>query len=284
MCPTDWQVLGSISPKELTGARLVLHHAVQLAAAPGQHLLPRRPDDGQMALTWEAGAMVGETLPSGHRVALHLEALLLELRGPGISVQLPLEGRSSEAALDWLRVELARAGVEARSLTLAMPYELPPLPLGAITFRASTGVTELAHWYADAAELLQGYTALPGASPLRCWPHHFDLATLLSLETIEAVPDPEQARSIGLGFSPGDEGISEPYFYVTPWPYPEAAKPPALPAGRWNRSPWFGAVLQASDLVRATDQPILASAFLRAAHQACKGLLLDISASAGSRE
>ena len=44
----------------------------------------------------------------------------------------------------------------------------------------------------------------------------------------------ESARTIGVGLSPGDENISEPYFYVTPWPYPPPAKLPKLPEiGAW---------------------------------------------------
>lgn len=42
----------------------------------------------------------------------------------------------------------------------------------------------------------------------RCWPHHFDLAVLFSLEA----GDPETARSIVVGVSPGDASFNMPYF------------------------------------------------------------------------
>ena len=60
----------------------------------------------------------------------------------------------------------------------------------------------------------------------------------------------EDARSVGVGMSPGDAGTNEPYFYVSPWPYPRDPSPPELPHGAvWQREGWFGAVLTASALL-----------------------------------
>ncbi|NNE17483.1 MAG: hypothetical protein HKN10_03295, partial [Myxococcales bacterium] len=60
----------------------------------------------------------------------------------------------------------------------------------------------------------------------------------------------EEARSIGVGFSPGDGSYDQPYFYVTPWPYPEASSLPRLTKGaEWHRSGWTGAVLTAERLL-----------------------------------
>jgi hypothetical protein len=74
---------------------------------------------------------------------------------------------------------------------------------------------------------------------VRCWPHHFDIATLLTVGA---------GRTIGIGLSPGDELYEDPYWYVSPYPYPEDRdNTPALPSGFWNQQPWFGAVLMADD-------------------------------------
>ena len=54
-----------------------------------------------------------------------------------------------------------------------------------------------------------------------------------------------------MGLSPGDSSYGEPYFYVTPWPYPDSPAPPPLPAGAaWHRTGWFGAVLTATAIFR----------------------------------
>jgi hypothetical protein len=113
----------------------------------------------------------------------------------------------------------------------------------------------------------------PGAAPVRVWPHHFDVGSVLPL----GAGDGDEAPSIGVGLSPGDEGIPEPYFYATPWPPPGADEPlPDLASpGRWRREGWTGAVLTGSDLVAAGDgraQAARASAFLAEAVSALRAL------------
>jgi hypothetical protein len=56
--------------------------------------------------------------------------------------------------------------------------------------------------------------AIAEASEVRCWPHHFDLGSLIVVETSA---DGELTKSIGIGLSPGDEAHAEPYFYVSPF-------------------------------------------------------------------
>jgi hypothetical protein len=94
------------------------------------------------------------------------------------------------------------------------------------------------------------------------WPHHFDVGVVLPLAKGEG----GDALSIGAGLSPGDEGIHEPYFCVTPWPPPPAESLPDLPAGgRWHREGWIGAALLGSEGVVAGDgeaQAARARAFL----------------------
>jgi hypothetical protein len=94
---------------------------------------------------------------------------------------------------------------------------------------------ELAAWFGNADMLLREVTAgEPGASPVVCWPHHFDIATLVTFD--DSTADPEQARSVGLGLSPGDAGHPEPYFYIGPWPRPTGEDLPSLPGcGAWDR-------------------------------------------------
>jgi len=96
MLTDPWQSLGAVSADALKQARLELHRAVQLAACAGQSLLPKRPDDSQMALTWKDGVLLGEPLPGGARVGLGLADLALEVRDArgGLSGRLPLNGRT----------------------------------------------------------------------------------------------------------------------------------------------------------------------------------------------
>ena len=123
---------------------------------------------------------------------------------------------------------------------LERPEGLPehPVATGApFHLAGSAAPAELERYYAGADRLLRGLRELnPGASPVRCWPHHFDLATLILLDPDA---DAETARSIGVGLSPGDAARPEPYFYVLPWPRPTGDLP-ALDGGAWNTGGWAG--------------------------------------------
>jgi hypothetical protein len=111
---------------------------------------------------------------------------------------------------------------------------------------------QLVRWYSNAALLISIVaTHSPGASPVRCWPHHFDIATMITLNPGEA--DGEKIRSITFGMSPGDQAFDEPYFYVTSSPAPGDGVLPNLKGGGvWHREGWTGSVLTASALVSPT--------------------------------
>jgi hypothetical protein len=108
-----------------------------------------------------------------------------------------------------------------------------------------------------------------------CWPHHFDIASLVVLETD---PDGDSMRSVGVGLSPGDASIEEPYWYVNHDPETGRADLPALPAGEWMRGDWTGAVLRARELVAAGDarsQQARLRAYLGAAFAASRELAFE---------
>ncbi len=65
--------------------------------------------------------------------------------------------------------------------------------------------------------------------------------------------------------STGDAAYDQPYFYVTPWPYPEAGSLPRLGLGRWQTAGWVGAVLTAGDVLAHTDQARYVQEFLNGA-------------------
>ena len=135
-------------------------------------------------------------------------------------------------------------------------------------------MSELGRWFADADTMLRRIAAaIDGAEPVRVWPHHCDIASLIALDP--ELPA-EEARTIGFGMTPGDGSYPEPYWYVTPWPYPQHPDLPELAGGgAWHREGWMGAVLTGTRLVAAdaSTQAGQVSTFLESAIGACRNML-----------
>jgi hypothetical protein len=277
---SDWETLGAVDPRDLIDARLQLHWAAQAAAAVGKQLLPRQPDFSQQSLEWLAGpralaqGVVAGARPFRSAIRLGRPALLLLGEDGETLRELPLEGRTLDEAYEWVKREVEALLGRPLGMSLERSEGLPVHPVGTgrpFSFAGSAAAAELERYYAGSDRLLRALRERnSGASPVACWPHHFDLATLIRLDGPGA--DPETARSIGVGLSPGDEGNPQPYFYVLPWPRP-ARDLPELDGGRWHTGDWVGAVLDATDLGANGGQRERIERFLNSAVAACRGLL-----------
>ncbi|MGH9443206.1 MAG: hypothetical protein ACRD16_13135 [Thermoanaerobaculia bacterium] len=269
-----WKRLGEVDPKGLSAARLEIHHAAQVVSAIGITHLPHRPDDSHTNLEWmPVLEAFGGNLVSGPRPfrgALRpADFTLMLLEEDGWQIEsLSLQGKTLDTAYGWMSDAIGRAtGPPARAL-VRPSYELPDHSTlkGGRFSDPMESFHEMGRWYGDAASLLLVLMAelSSEASPVRCWPHHFDIALLLTLG---------EGRTIGLGLSPGDAGYAEPYWYVTPYPYPKNPALPPLPEkGRWHTEGFFAAVLTGSDLVAGDSsmQRQRSETFLRAALSACR--------------
>jgi len=281
---TRWKFCAPLPDDRLKSARLALHWAVQPIAAVGNGLLQARADYSHTALSHAAehDALVGEALRDGRRFGLRLEALeLIELVDGRVVASESLVGRTLTQAYDWVRVRLEKAQHATDGIVPpdygADGIEPAPVSNGAVFDdgdREARG--SLAVWFSNAAALLESFRAVESdASPVRCWPHHFDIATLLSFDPGE--PDAEKARSCGLGLSPGDNSSKVPYFYVGPWPRPAPDRLPLLAGdGAWSTEGGVVARLDASKIFALSDpraQATLALAFLESGLAASKELL-----------
>ena len=124
---------------------------------------------------------------------------------------------------------------------------------------------ELARWFGNLARLLHTLTAGRAASPVRVWSHHFDMDSVLALGG---------ERTLGLGFSPGDDTFAEPCLYALPTPYPDEHALKPLPAPmEWVTDGWVGAVLRGSGVARLESdaQAELVAGFYAEAEAALAG-------------
>lgn len=254
-----WRDLRGVESARVYEAAMEAHAAARIVGAFGKALGEPSDDWGHVSLSWveDVGALWGvPAVLGGLRAGSRLAPLTLQLGHDPYSAsdELDLAGQSTEEAHSWMKSVVAgRIGSEAAAL-----LELPALE-PAHAADSSSGppddkaLAALEAWFSDASGLLHALTAdISEASPVRCWPHHFDLATLISLDP---GADPETARSVGVGFSVGDEAHPEPYAYVLPWPRPGVgAKPQTFAgAGEWVSDDWFGARVSRAALMATGD-------------------------------
>jgi hypothetical protein len=252
----------------LSDARLQAHHAAQFATAAGISYLPHQADDSHTNLEWIAplGALASHVVPAPTPFRLSvriadLTLLVLDANGTELS-SFSLHGHTIADAATWIRARVSELGLDDREYTLTRHYVIPVHPVAdGAPFDTSdpTRLDQLSRWFACASDVLESIRrATPGASDVRCWPHHFDIATLIDLGS---------NRTVGVGLEPGDVYYDEPYFYVNMSPQPTAsvAVAPLDAGGSWHTTEWIGAVLRGSRLTAGEGQRAQIDAFLRSA-------------------
>jgi hypothetical protein len=198
------------------------------------------------------GALATQPIPAAapFRFALRVRELGLvvidQLSGDD-SAAFPLQRQTRNDALAWMRREAGRRGLDGNRLLTRLHFAITPHPTdegGAFEHASDGTLDELASWYADASLLLETTRErMAGAGPVRCWPHHFDIATLVRL------PRGGAFQTIGIGLSPGDASYPEPYYYVSPYPQP-LRRPRPLSIGTWHTEGWWGGALVGSEIVK----------------------------------
>ncbi len=265
---TDWSWQGAVPPRDLTETRLQLHWAGQLVAALAGALVAPEEDDSHTSLTFnEEGALLMTRTTRTEtplRAALALDELALVLLDdePRQIARLPLEGKTLDDGFQWLTAEISKHSGQTSPELKLESYDMPehPLQRGARFEKARPeAFEELRRWFINAK---LAFDARRGDSPLRLWPHHFDLAF--------------QTDSIGVGLSPGDGRYDEPYCYVSPWPYPTPESWPKLEGGgHWHTEDFVAAVLEGTKIVEGSgaEQASRLSRFLDSAIEASRKLI-----------
>jgi hypothetical protein len=269
---SDWRPLRDIDQRRLSMARLQAHHAAQWLARAARAYVPPQPDDGHTNLGWSNtfDGFATHLMQGGTCLSLKIADLTLVLHSDERTIQsFSLGGRTDAQARQWLGEQLGARGLDARALDASSPYEMPA---HAVTPGGAYGVddvadalVELAAWFANAEySLVRVQRQMIGrkltVSDVRCWPHHFDLATLISFSTRGT----DVTGYVGVGLSPGDEYYDEPYFYVSVYPEPDSASLPRLPKlGHWHTYEFTAAVAPAHQIVAINNQEDEVDEFLR---------------------
>ncbi|PRQ00025.1 hypothetical protein ENSA5_28390 [Enhygromyxa salina] len=284
----NWLPLTRPRARELEDTRVQLHWAAQLVSAVGTTLCEPRGDYSHTNLEWSAAqqglsSQASDTTPSLRALLRFPDVSIELLRDQGGDaesslVTIALEGRRFAEVMEQLGAAAAEA-LGRPALKLERPsHDLPASrvdpsgaaePFGGWKDHA---LVELTRWFANGDRALRELRRQdPRASEVRCWPHHFDIASLVVIEG-EDGPEGEVTRSLGVGMTPGDGSYADAYWYVTPWPYPASPElPPLAGGGIWHKEGWVGAVLTSTAL--RDPQPQRFAEFMRSALAACEAMV-----------
>lgn len=280
-----WRNLRAIDKSRLSEARLQAHHAIQWLARATRAYIPPQPDDSHTSLIWDRDIDGFKTQPlkNGLRLSLQISNLTLALSGgdgaAGVQT-IFLSGRTNAEVRKWLGDRLAGLSTGIGDLDTPLPYKIPAHAIAKGTafdaVSSAEGLAELTAWFSNAEILLgeiqrQLIERKLAASPVCCWPHHFDLAVLTTLPKHGAA----ETGYVGIGLSPGDEYYDEPYFYVSVYPRPDPKMLPTLPMfGHWHTHEFMAAVVPAHKIVAAGNQQSETAEFLQCAVDAALKLLM----------
>jgi hypothetical protein len=252
---SDWQ-----------DTRIALHHAAQVVGGIRKAAVAEEPNWVHLGMTITPDGITTEDLPDLGAFELHFaEGQILHRANAQVKQALSLAGHSQISLADAVDGYLETLGsavrVDRYKVTSSGPLAVEPA-LGAD--------------YAHALNMIGGALgrvreSLPGEkSRLVVWPHGFDAAFLWFATTEET----ERAPHMGVGFSPGSDGLPRPYVYIYAAPMPEGLLKVSLPEpARWFQGHWTGMVLD-YDAIAGLDDPARSiEDILRRTYQAILPLL-----------
>ena len=247
-----WQQLSPVNESRLLAARGQLHQAVQLLTAVGISFVDQQADDSHTALQWDpqTNIFLSQAFGSDHNFQVGLKPQDLScqvIHNHELLLSLKLNGTTLKQVASDLQFFLEDHGLPKNVFTMAKHFELPDYPdrwLSPFDTSDQPAFDLLASAFANAYPLIDKIAQNDSrAGNQLTWPHHFDMAILLTLD---------KGRSIGVGMSPGDASYTAPYYYVNVWPYPaeDQINNQPLTFGKWHTEGWTGMVLPLDHIVQ----------------------------------
>ena len=189
-------------------------------------------------------------------IELNLHESLLQVKTTSAGdFQQTLHGQSVAELSGSIKDLLIKAGVDKQLIPDSSQYHSNKF--AAYSVEHANNLAIVLNSIATSMELFRA-NIREETSPIQLWPHHFDLSMLwLPGDKIpDQDPDNEEYadKQMNFGFTFGDEGIPEPYFYITAYPLPEAFPSLDLPVGTtWQTEGFNGAVLLYKTLIQNED-------------------------------
>ncbi len=254
------QVFPHIEGVEFTETRDALHGYAQVLGDWLKSSRPRRKHWWHASLRPSLRGLTTGVVHAGVDFELELDLRESQLRAEssnGGSFVEPLGGQPVAKLARSIEAFLKAEGLDERLIP-----DSRPATEGAEPFPGYSA--DHARWLANvfnstSSVMAEFRAGIPEeTSPIQAWPHHFDMSMLwLPGRKIPGQdPDNEEYsdKQMNFGFTFGDDGISEPYYYVTAYPELEAFPTLPLPVGTaWHTEGFRGVVLPYRSLVENSD-------------------------------
>jgi hypothetical protein len=257
--------------------RTTLHGYINVLGDVRAALSPRQKHSAHRSLRVAAAGLTTTPIPYG---ALTFE-LLLDLASHRVVVttsrgerwEQPVRGQAAGALFDQVVGALAGLGVQPPVDRAKFAQSTPGEYDREAVERFWLALTQVDGLIKRFKGELRGET-----SDVQLWPHGLDLAMLWFSGRLVPGKDPNSPRDadeqMNFGFSTGDGGIPEPYFYATAYPLPAALPSIALPEGVvWHNRGWNGAVLRYATLVEDPNAGERLVGYWRGVQQAGMGMM-----------
>lgn len=269
----NWRYLTLHDRPSINEAVAQQHNASQYIAMAGKYLIPKKEDDSNTNMKWEAkeGVLIGNKIQGraeSFQVALsitELELMIME-GNKNVVAHLFLNGKTKYEGFLWLREQVMNYGIDKDILRMEMHYRLPYHDIqqdAVYSLYPRVAFQETADYRTNADIILKFIACNSNiATTPRVWPHHFDTGSIYPLTYND---QGKIVQSIGIGLSIRDELCNEPYFYVNFWSENNQSLPSQLPElsrGRWLNGKWKGSILPVSEIVMLKDRKFQASAVL----------------------
>ena len=231
----------SSPPPTLGATRVDLHRLAAYVIAPVRHRA-----NGKFGLRWTLGGFGTPFFRSADAIVDR------QIRVEGTNLVDQQGGQVSAAPITSLR---AAADFFGSSISADAGAEDDSPPVGDVDAQLAiegAAADFLGQWFAMAFAALEALRSDPASvdpSRPQLWPGHFDPAIELGDEDHRA----------SYGASPGDQGIDEPYLYVSIWWPDRIGVEVEDPV--WNAPSFTGAVLRLSDFPTDTDPVTVAAEF-----------------------
>jgi len=225
-----------------------MHLAAQYLAAAGISFVEKKDDDSHTNLGFSIEEASLETHPlseNGDILSLDYKNFSLNWSSESGSTSFPLNGAIHEDVLQWLE-ETSNTFLN-KAYSYVFHYSLPYKITNDFKFEL-TNVNRL-------EELIQlrilAQSALKEVlkrsnleSPIRVWPHHFDIGAYSSFKDASNI-------AVGFGLAVPDAICAEHYFYISGYEGHDAVSTEgfsSLTNGHWKNDGFKGAILPASKI------------------------------------